>query len=293
MNIVNIVCDEADDGWIYSKFISEIKKHSKYKIVVNEKDVNKYDILHYIPYYVVDARAKTKPSTCWLSHQEKKDPLKSKFLSAAKAVDAGISHSNKYAKWLREQGLDNVIQIIPGVDLDRFRIGGKIHKEKYPKLSVGYVGRQYTSSARKNPALLKEISNLDYVDFKTTGGKMGASQIPAFYQLQHLIVSPATIEGGPMCIQEALACGIPIICYDSVGVANEFNEGVIRVPYGDSKAFKKRLKEFWDDKQYEYYNEKAIQDLMREQVERQTWKKFVEEHDKIWNMITTKSWRKS
>lgn len=287
---INIVCD--DYGWVYDKFVKSFQKYSSHTIVRNSKE--KCDVTHYIPYYsVTDSKHILHPCTAWFSHRESKDPLKSKFLSAAQIVDVAISHSAKYATWLRDQGQHNVIQLIPGVDLERFKLRGQLYRKNLKILSVGYVGRSYSSSARKNPKLLDAVSRLNYIDLRTTGGKMSTKQIPAFYQTQDLIISPATTEGGPMCIQESLASGVPVICYEDVGVANEFNDGIIRVPFNDTKAFIKRIKEFLDNKEYEWYGQEGVQKQMRAQVEGQTWEKFVYEHDKVWEMIVTDTWRKS
>lgn len=288
MVVVNIICDEANGGWIYSKFIDEFKRHSKHKILVNETNPSKYQVVHFVPYY--NYKKTDIPSTAWMSHREVKKPLSTKFLSAAKAVDVAISHSNKYARWLRDQGLHNVIQVIPGVDLDKFKMRTNFHEKG--KFVVGYIGRQYTSSSRKNPTLLKKISELPFVDFRTTGGKLSQDQIPGFYADLDVVVSPATVEGGPMAIQEALAVGVPVICFDGVGVADEFKLGVLKVK--SPEEFINKLKELYETKSYViHWTNPDTMDRMRKQVERQTWEKFVKEHDSIWNMIVSKPWRKS
>jgi glycosyltransferase involved in cell wall biosynthesis len=280
---VNIIC--SDQGWIYDQFINQFKKHSKYTIVKNSKD--KCDVTHYLPYYEAPANP-VGPSTSWHSHQEKRADLNKKFIDVAKSMDVTISHSQKYAKMLRnDHGLVNVISIIPGVDLEKFKL--RKPKKKSGKLIVGYIGRQYTSSNRKNPTLLDKISKLPFVEFRTTGGKLKINQIPKFYRELDVVASPATIEGGPMAIQEALAIGVPVLCFNNVGVANEFDTGVIKV--NNSDEFIKTLKTMYVSGSK--YNDLKVMEKMREQVKSQTWEKFVENHDKIWEMITLKSWKES
>ena len=286
---VNVVC--SDSGWIYDKFIEEFTKHSSHIILKNSKE--KCDVTHYIPYYEVPANP-DKPCTAWFSHQEEKPALHKKFISAAKTVDVAISQSNRYATMLRDNHeLQNVMQIMAGTDLDEFRL--REHKEiniKSKKLIVGHVGRQYTSSNRKNPGLIKKISNLDFVDFRATDGKLKPNQIPKFYRDLHVVVSPATIEGGPMCIQESLAVGVPIVCLDNVGVTNEFKLGVIRANNNDH--FIKILEEMHRTKSYiVQWTNPDVMERMRKQVEKHTWKRFAQKHDKIWEMIITKSWNRS
>lgn len=286
---INIVCDEADEGWIYNQFIDQFKKYSKNKIVVNETNVDKYNVIYFLPYYTW---YKTdKPSTSWQSHQEKSGTLHSKFITIAKEVDCALSHSQKYATILRDNhNLTNVMSIIPGVDLEKFKLRSIKRSVKTDKLVVGYIGRQYTSSNRKNPKLLDKIGKLSFVEFRTTGGKLKLSDVPKFYRGLDLVISPAVIEGGPLAIQESLACGLPILCMENVGVANEFGEGVIKAKNNDD--FMVKLKQIYVEKDYiNKWRSSSYMNALRKQVEKQTWEKFVYEHDCIWKMITTKSWK--
>jgi glycosyltransferase involved in cell wall biosynthesis len=226
------------------------------------------------------------PCTSWQSHQESKDPLRSKFVAAARAVDIPISHSKKYLDILKnEYGIGKTVQIIPGVDFELFKIRGT-ERPKNDKLVVGYVGRQYSSSSRKNPALLKKIGELPFVDLRITGGKVADKNIPEFYAGLDIVVSPATIEGGPMSIQEALAVGTPVMCFGDVGVAQEFNVGVIKVSKNDqNNTFLSRLEVLWKTKSYEQYRHAGIMHQMRNQVLSQTWKRFVLRHDMVWKSL--------
>lgn len=288
---VNIICSEGDGDWIYGRFVKEFRKHSKNEILLNSKE--QCDVTHYLPYYETPVRP-ARPSTAWMSHQEEeRNDLKKKFVEAARSVDCAISHSKKYAAVLRDSyHLQTVQAVIPGVDLDAFQTRGEARKSKSPKMIVGYIGRQYTSSSRKNPKLLKRISEMSIVDFRTTGGKLKPEQIPEFYAGLDLVISPATVEGGPMAVQEALAIGVPILCMNDVGVANEFETGVMRVE--NDEDFIRQLKLIYGSKQHlEYWRKPGVMKKMRQQVDTQTWKRFVMEHDKIWDMITKESWKTS
>ena len=277
---INIVC--TDEGWIYSKFVDMFRKYSKHSIELNGS--GKFDVNHYIPYYEVPKKP-LRPCTAWFSHMETRKDLRNKFVSAAKIVDVAISHSKKYADILKNEfGIKGVRQVIPGVDLDQFNIRKK-DREPNEKLIVGYVGRQYTSSNRKNPQLLKQISELPFVEFRTTGGGMKDKDIPSFYEGLDLVISPATIEGGPMCFQESLAVGVPVICFEGVGVADEFAHGLIKVPYGNNKDFLSRLEIIHKTKSYLDWRDAGRMAQMRAQVKDQTWKRFVLLHDYIWETL--------
>lgn len=277
---INIIC--TDVGWIYSKFVTMFRTYSKHQILLNQQ--GEVDVTYYLPYYEAPL-VPVHPSTAWMSHQEEKKDLKAKFVSVAKRVDCPISHSKKYADLLRDEyGVDTVRQVMPGVDLNKFQLRSS-EILSHDRLIVGYVGRQYTSSDRKNPGLLEKIGKLPFVDLRITGGKIKEENIPKFYRSLDVTISPARIEGGPLSVQESLAVGTPVLCFDSVGVANEFNIGVLKVPFGDDEAFIKKLTKFWTTKRYEKYRDLELMKKLRSQVEEQTWKNFVKMHDNIWESL--------
>lgn len=280
---VGIFC--SDTGWIYDQFISAFEKYSKHKIVRNPK--GECDIYYYIPYYELPKEKHIlRPSCVWMSHQESKSPLKEKFVSAAKQSDMAISHSKKYADMLKnEYGINNVMQIIPGVDITKYKMRGTDRFSKTTNLIVGYSGRPYQSSNRKNPALLKQISELPFVEFRFTGGKIKLGDLPEFYSDCDIIVQPSIIEGGSMAIQESLAVGTPIMCFKDVGVAQEFHAGVIKAAQDDKDDFLSRLEVFWRTKEYEQYRHPGIMQQMRGQVISQTWECFVRKHDIVWESL--------
>lgn len=279
---INVVCN--DSGWIYDRFIEAFKKHSRHKIIRNSK--RPADVTHYIPYYEVPKAAQlSSKTTAWFSHQEVTNKaLHNKFLSAGTLVDCAISQSAKYMRVLQQNGAQWVEQVMPGVDLDQFTLDKAIYPDK-EKMVVGYVGREYSSSNRKNPQLLSAIAKMPHIEFITTGGKLKLADIPNFYGKIDLLVSPALVEGGPMCIQESLAMGKPVLCYDDVGVANEFKMGVITVPFNNSNMFLRTINEIRLNKIYRtWYNDRMAQET-RAQVEKYTWEKFVEAHDEIWEKL--------
>jgi glycosyltransferase involved in cell wall biosynthesis len=210
---VNVIC--SDFGWIYEQFIEAFKKYSRHEIVVNA--TADFDVVHYLPYFEQQSKSAFHPSTAWFSHQEQKEPLRTKFLTVAKQVDFCFSHSQKYANLLIRMGTSEhrVKQIVPGIDLEAFKPDTDTYK-RHEVLKVGYVGRPYKSSIRKNPVLLEKIATLKGIEVHITGGSMKAEHLPDFYRSMDLIVSPSSVEGGPMCIIESLACGKPVFCFGGV-----------------------------------------------------------------------------
>lgn len=278
---VNIICSEARNGWIYSKFISQLQAYSKNQIMLNAKEP--CDINHCLPYYDFNDNIK-HPCSIWLSHQEQRTDLYNKFIYATKNADIAFSQSKKYMDLMISQGTKNIVQIIPGVDLHKFHLRSHDRPPK-DKLVVGFVGRQYSSSDRKNPKLLNKINKLPFVAFMATEGRIREADLPRFYSQCDIIVSPSFAEGGPLCLTEGLATGTPILCFAGVGMSNEFSHGVIKVPFGDDNAFINRLNEFWDLKEYLVFRKLDTMKLLRGQVEQFTWENFVKKHDAEWNKL--------
>ena len=100
------------------------------------------------------------------------------------------------------------------------------------------------------------------------------------------MVQPSFVEGGSMAIIESLAVSTPIIAFEGVGVANEFDHGVVRVPFGREDVFITRLLDTW---QFGYYKgmwrDPDVLGKMRKQVESFTHESFVKQHDKIWTNL--------
>jgi glycosyltransferase involved in cell wall biosynthesis len=277
---VNVICHEANDGWIYGKFCTKLGLYSRHKIYLNASASEKCDLLFYLPYYSV-CKNNTHPVTAWFSHRELADPLKSKFLSAAGDCDWCFSPALKYVELLKSNSIQHVSQVHHGVDLDLYR---PQPIKPSSKLVVGWVGRSYASTTRKNEQLLRKIGELDFVDLMITGGKVAESDMPRFYGECDLIASSSLVEGGPMSITESLACGRPVLCYAGVGVADEFEHGVIRAVYNDEIDFLGRLRAFWVSGK-DYYRQSQTQQLLRSQVEQHTWESFCQTMDDVWQSL--------
>ncbi len=226
------------------------------------------------------------PSTGFFSHQELEhaDPYrKQKFFDAAQDVDCAICMSQKYQKLIEERVPVKTVQIIPGVDLDLFSLRTEARALK-DILVLGFVGQLYDTTARKNPGMLEKIAALPFVEMRATEGKIPAHQMPDFYKSLDLIVSPSTIEGGPMALLEGLATGVPSLCYEGVGFADEFAEGVIKCPFNDEACFLQKLKQLWQG-EIHYYRDIHVIKKMRAQVVDFTWQNFALQHDQVWNEL--------
>jgi glycosyltransferase involved in cell wall biosynthesis len=61
-----------------------------------------------------------------------------------------------------------------------------------------------------------------------------------FYQSLDVFLVTSEVEGGPVTILEALACGVPVIAPSGVGFVNEYD--VITYPRGDYDTMVARLR---------------------------------------------------
>ena len=251
---VNVIYEGG--GWILERFAKHLNKRLDY--VVLQQPVAKHKINYFIPYYFLE-KGPWK-SIGWFTHQEERPDLNQKFKWAAKNADYCISQSKKYEQLIKSWGVKNVSQIIPGVALNKYK----------PKIKLGYVGRMYGSTDRKNPEMLKFASSIPFVEVVATNGSIPPEKLPEFYNSLDYVFVPSKIEGGPMCLYEGLACGKEIIAPSGVGVVDEYSRGIIRYKNNDKVSLKEVLKVL--------YRKRLA---LRKQVESHTWDSYVVEHDKI------------
>lgn len=113
-----------------------------------------------------------------------------------------------------------VVKANPSADIHIFKTGiSGIYKPRV--LNVGVIGRSY-ASGRKRFDWAKRIGEKERVNINFTGGKLAARDMPKFYRDQDYILVTSKIEGGPMCVPEAIACGRPLIVPRDVGWCNDF-----------------------------------------------------------------------
>ncbi len=261
---VNIITHQ--DGWILDKFAKELQNRLPY-VVLNKKNFNSYDINYYVNYCLFKGKS-SKIDIAWFTHVEENIPsLKKKFFDVANQVDYCVCHAKKYADILIRSGIKNVKQIVPGIDT-------KLYSSK---LILGYVGRFYKYTNRKNRKLLEKLLKLDFIELRTTEGGYSEEELPNFYRQLDYVIIPSRIEGGPMCLLEGLACGIPIIAPKNVGMVSEFKQGIHHYKNSNIVSLKKLLKKL--------YNEKL---KLRKQVEHLTWARFAREHDVLFKKILKK-----
>jgi glycosyltransferase involved in cell wall biosynthesis len=234
--------------------------------------VREFDLTYYVNYQLCRRpRAPLRRAVLWrkprsrlvgafFPHREGTDF----FDEVARELDFCVAPSARYANYLREHCNPNSHLIYHGIELDRFT----------PKLRLGFIGRRY-ATGRKGDALLKAVAKLPYVELRCTDGKLTDAEIPEFYSNIDYVLITSSIEGGPLCFQEGLACGKPILSTD-VGMVSEFRGA----PGVDIFADEKELLALLEAKLSE-------RNRLRASIERFSVDYWVAEHDKLfWRLIT-------
>lgn len=236
--------------------------------------VREFDLTYYVNYQLCRRpRAPLRRAVLWrkprsrlngafFPHREGNDF----FDEVARELDFCVAPSARYANYLREHCNPNSHLIYHGIELDRFR----------PKLRLGFVGRRY-KTGRKGDALLSAVAKLPYVELRCTEGKLTDAEIPAFYQDIDYVLITSSIEGGPLCFQEGLASGKPILSTD-VGMVSEFRDAPGVAIFADEKELLALLEAKLEERM-----------RLRANVERFSVDYWVTEHDKLFRRLITGS----
>ena len=162
--------------------------------------------------------------------------------------------------------------IFNGVDTDVFQLPSADFDRRAARLALGlpidgkvvsFVGRFVEKKglhiierlARQRPDLTFALAGWGPIDPRAWGlpnvyvlsGLQGTSLAP-FYQASDAFVLPSIGEGLPLVIQEALACGLPVICGAETAAADPTSAGLIEGvdidgadPDGTAAAFATRI----------------------------------------------------
>lgn len=258
----------ADRGWILERCAIEIAKRFSYISLSNVPDGNAR-----INYYINYSAFQNKTpgiDIAFFTHIEEDQTAADRFFNTAHQVDHRICMADRYANLLREQNLEPVNVIVPGVDQERFK----------PCLCVGVVGRTY-HTGRKGESLVQALIDEPYIEWKFTGSGWpgpalhpSEAEMPDFYHSLDVLLVPSRIEGGPMPVLEALASGINVVAPD-VGFVSDYPHYSYKA--GDIEDLRRILR---------YLVEQKLS--LSRTVATKTWDAWAQKHDQIFqNFLAT------
>jgi hypothetical protein len=143
-----------------------------------------------------------------------------------------------------------------------------------PRLVLGVAG--LLDHPRKGRALVEQVRQLPFVDIHTTEGRVPEEGLRDWYQRLDYVLVPATVEGGPMSVLEALALGKPVIAPAGVGLVPELGPSgwVHLYPPGDAEALVRVVTE-------RYAAKRGGTDLVRGR----TWDDWAAAHDALFRHL--------
>lgn len=143
--------------------------------------------------------------------------------------------NSKISQFLKNLYPDKDITILThGVDLERFKPNRSMHRNKFV---VGWAGRKSRELKRFGFAhqivsqLMMRLNDIDFsVASQENDNHVKHKNMPNFFNSIDCLLVTSRVEGHPMVIYEAMACGTPVIT-TNVGDVDEYidnwNNGVI------------------------------------------------------------------
>lgn len=164
-------------------------------------------------------------------------------------VDGLIAPSGFVARTYQDAGLgEGRIAVIPnGMDLQRFCPSPPAQKQGMRLLYVGYFGPhkgvdvllqalallertdvrlELVGVGSEKAAYLERIAALGLADRIVWGGRVQPADMPAVYARADVVVLPSVWgENQPVCLMEAMACGLPVVASRIGGIPEMFDNG--------------------------------------------------------------------
>lgn len=255
----------SDKGWILEKLAREITNRLPYVSYGIESD-SSAQIQYYMTYGCRHDRV-SPVEIALFTHKEEVPSAAAKFDAVASSVDFCIAQSLNTESIIRNSGRTNVQTISPGVDLDKYT----------PRVRIGVVGRTY-HTGRKGEKIVAQVMDIPGIEWHFTGeGWPGPAQyipedqLPQFYRSLDYVLVPALIEGGPMCVLEALASGCKVIA-SPVGWVPQFPH--VEFKLGDADDLRRVLLDIVAEK-----------NALRKSVEDYTWESWAFKHHALFTEL--------
>lgn len=192
------------------------------------------------------------PTISLFTHREEEPPGNDKatlYDAIASHVQLRVAMCRLYGGPLAAYG--PTIQPPLPVEQDRFVIRPSARRARPV---VGLSGYTYRN-ARKGEDMTTAVVQSKVgrrVDWMASGRgwpvptrKLAWQEMPAYYGGLDVLVCPSRVEGGPMTVLEALACGVSVVVPRGVGILDELPDapGICRYPKGDAEGLVRALEQ--------------------------------------------------
>ena len=191
---INIVLNEKN--WCLENIARHFHKNIEGSTLSFMEADDAADANIYINYH--GFKRKTKFDVCYFTHIEDR----AWWNEAVAHCDLGMVMGKKYAETVPE-GKRFIFDTPP---FDWYI------NDRKTKFLV--VGREY-SSGRKNYNLASKIAEIPFVDVTFTNGELSNEDLIEAYKSTDYVLVTSTVEGGPLCVVEAMAMGKPVIAPDT------------------------------------------------------------------------------
>lgn len=184
------------------------------------------------------------PIACYFSHYEENDARKAAWWSAAaERADFGVVTARQYADML---DIPTALAH-PPVD-DQFVFGKRRQNEKPV---VGVAGVVQKESGRKGETLVRKLySERNDIAIRAIGrgwpvrcAFIDWQNLPDFYRAIDVFLCASSVEGVPMTVLEAAACGTPCVVPVGVGMLDDLPDvdGLYRYRAGNYRSMERAI----------------------------------------------------
>lgn len=241
---VNVVSRNFRDDRVLPRFARYLADNNGWTLTASP-DLTA-EVIYLMGYFEVQMFSKwpisTPPVACYFTHREEEPPNNEKaklYDQVAGQVALRVAMCKLYGGPLSKYG--PTVQPPLPLERDRFVLADT---PKHRRPVVGFSGYTY-KNRRKGEDLVNGVIKSpigNRVDWVASGRgwpvqmqRYSWSDMPKFYQGLDILVCPSRVEGGPMPVLEALACGVRVVIPRCVGILDELKDapGIHRYTRGD------------------------------------------------------------
>lgn len=275
---VHIVCQDSDSDRVLPRFARHLRDRLGWTLSAGPESA---DVLYAFPYFEAHRLKTTGPVAAYFTHREEEPKGNAKarvFDEIAERVNLRVAMCRLYGEPLSQLG-PTVMPPLP-VERDRFvpspRMTGR-------KTVVGLSGYTYLNHRKGEDLVAGMLASqiAKRVEWRASGRgwpvptrRYAWAEMPGFYQSLDVLVCPSRVEGGPMPVLEALACGVSVVVPRGVGIVDELPNlrGIYRYERGDLATLLLALE------QAAYPDKPSDPAALREAVAVHSVEEFVEAH---------------